>query len=91
MELTTFETILHLLNDLEPVGILALLAGAVFVWVWRNPFTPVQKSMTELKDNHLHELPELVENSRRTVDVLQRIEVRLGEDLNYLKGRINGK
>lgn len=91
MELNTFETILHLLNDLEPVGILALLAGAVFVWVWRNPFTPVQKSMTELKDNHLHELPELVENSRRTVDVLQRIEVRLGEDLNYLKGRINGK
>lgn len=91
MELEVLEKLLHLLNDLEPVGVLGLVAAAIFVWVWRNPVKPIQKSMDELKDNHLHDLPRMADSLDKVVDVLQRIEVKMAESFAEIKVKIDEK
>ena len=76
-------------NGISSLGVIAMLAA--IIWMLVRGQRNVTSHMKTISENHLHELPELVENSRRTVDVLQRIEVRLGEDLTYIKGRVDGK
>ena len=76
-------------NEMSPLGIIALL-GAV-IWMLVRAKNEMTAQVKVIGDNHLHEMPELVANSRRTVDVLQRIEVRLGEDLTYIKGKVEEK
>lgn len=76
-------------NSLTPLAIMGLLATAIILLARGR--REVNEKMTTIADNHLHELPELVENSRRSVEVLQRIEVRLGEDLTYIKARVSDK
>lgn len=88
-------TFLELINSLSPLAIIALLGITIFLLVYKHPFRdvvkPLESSLDEVKSNHLHELPELVKNSRQTVEVLQRIEVKLSEDFSYLRARLNGK
>ena len=74
-------------SGMSPLGVIALLAIIIAMLVKGQRM--VVGKMDTLSNNHLHEIPELVENSRRTVDVLQRIEVRLGEDLTYIKSKVD--
>ena len=74
-------------NGVTPIGLSALLA-VIIVMLVRGQKTVVSK-MDMLSDNHLHELPVLIENSTRMVDTLARIEVRLGEDLTYIKTKVS--
>lgn len=79
--------ILKTVGSLSPVAALGLLATTAVLAL--KGFHDVEAKMDTLTDNHLHELPELVENSRRTVDVLQRIEVKLGENFAAINEKLN--
>ena len=74
-------------NGMSPLGIIALLAAIIAMLV-KGQKTMVDKVDT-LGNNHLHELPDLVENSRRSVDVLQRIEVKLGENFAVIHEKLD--
>lgn len=80
--------VFNVANSLSPLAIIGLLVA--LVWMLVRGRTAADAKVDTLATNHLHELPELVENSRKTVEILQRIEVRLGEDFSYIKARING-
>lgn len=86
----TLIAILDALNKLTPLGVAALLGLVIFVMVYKNPFKPVEKKLDEVKDNHLHELPAMVESLRSISDTLQRIEVEMSKEFSYIKARING-
>ena len=76
-------------TSLSPLGIIALLAGVIAMLVKAKNEMSAQVKV--IGDNHLHEMPELVENSRRSVEVLQRIEVKLGENFAVIHSRLDGK
>ena len=81
---------LNSLNTLTPLAVIGLLGLAIFFLVWRNPLKPLENSLSEVKSNHLHELPAMAESLRDISATLQRMEVKMGEDFSYLKARING-
>lgn len=76
-------------NSLTPLAIIGLLAAAILLLAKGRK--EVTAKITTIADNHLHELPELVENSRRSVDVLQRIEVKLGENFAAIHAKLDEK
>ena len=78
------------LNTLTPLAVIGLLGLAIFFIVWKNPFKPLESSLSEVKNNHLHELPAMAESLRDISATLQRMEVKMGEDFAHLKARING-
>jgi hypothetical protein len=53
--------------------------------------TAADSKVETIASNHLHELPQIAADIRAMAESLQRIEVKMGEDFNYLKGRINGR
>lgn len=70
-------------NGMTPMGIIALMGTIIFLLIRGK------QQVEKLSNNHLHELPELVENSRKTVDVLQRIEVSLGGNFAQINGKLD--
>lgn len=81
---------LETLNSLTPLAVIALLGLAIFTMVWKNPFKPLQTTLAEVKDNHLHCLPEIAEDIKKAVEILQRIEIKQAEEFAHLKARVNG-
>lgn len=88
--------ILGLLNTISPLGIAALLGVVIFMLV-KNQKDANEKYET-VTSNHLHELPDIAANiakmaetTERNGETLQRIEVKLGEDLSYLKARLDNR
>ena len=78
------------LNSLTPLAIIALLGTVIFLLVWKNPFKPLENKLTDVTENHLHELPIIAKNLEQAVEILQRIEVRQAEEFAYLRARVNG-
>lgn len=76
------------LNSVSPTAIVALLAYVIFILV-KN-----KKEVAEVKNNHLHDLPEMLELLRSIDATLTRHE-RLANEMSgniiYIKARINGK
>ena len=70
---------------------IALLGVIIFFMVWKSPLKPLENSLAEVKDNHLHELPAMAESLREISTTLQRMEVKIGEEFSYLKAKINGR
>lgn len=77
------------LNSLSPLAVIALLGTIIFMLVKGK--TGAGKQLKAVQENHLHDMPEVVQTMRDMKETLQRIEVKLSEDMAYLKGRINGK
>ena len=75
-------------NSMTPLGVIGLLG--TIIWMLVKTQKVVVSKMDVISDNHLHELPDLVENSRRSVDVLQRIEVKLGENFAVINHKLDG-
>ena len=73
--------LLNTLNSLSPLAIIGLLGLTIFLLVKGKG--EVAGKVSNITDNHLHHMPEILET-------LQRIEVKLSEDFAYLKARING-
>lgn len=84
----TIIELLQMLNTLSPLAVIALLGIVIFMLVKGR--TAADAKVETIASNHLHELPELVENSRKAVEVLQRIETRMAEDFGYIKAKLNG-
>ena len=81
--------LLTVLNNLSPIGLAAMLGLIIYMLVRGQRDTA--KQVQSVGDNHLHELPILVENSHKTVEILQRIEVRLAENFSVIRERLDGK
>ena len=79
--------LLSVVSNLSPLAVIALLGIIIFLLVKGK--TSADAKINSVADNHLHELPIIVENSRKTVEILQRIEVRLGEDLTWIKAKVS--
>ena len=75
-------TLLNTLNTLSPLAVIALLAVILFT-VLKNK-EEVAGKVDNLADNHLHDLPEVLAT-------LQRIEIKLSEDLSWIKAKLNGR
>lgn len=86
MDPQTVDSLYNILKGLEPVGGLSALIIALYALL-RRP-RQLEESVEEIKSNHLHDIPELVENSRRTVEALQRIEVKLSENLSIIRAKL---
>lgn len=84
----TLVTFLSALNQLTPIGVIALLGLAIFFIVWKNPLKPTETAVAEIRDNHLHEVSDSLKDIS---DTLRRIEVRMSEEFAYLRARVNGK
>jgi hypothetical protein len=83
---------LTLLQSLSPLAIIALLGVVIFKLVWKNPIQPIETSLHELKSNHLHELPGMADNLNKIVEVLQRMEVKQGEEFSFIRAKLtNGQ
>jgi biopolymer transport protein ExbB/TolQ len=87
--------LLKLINSLSPVAIIGLLGTVIFMLVRGK--TAVDEKADKIATNHLHGLPEMASTLEDIKDILrtmsnqlQRIELRLGEDLTYLKTKLNG-
>lgn len=75
------------LNSLSPLAVIALLGTVIFILVKGK--TP--KRLHEITTNHLHELPQMAADLREIAESIRRVEVKLTEDLSYLKARLNGR
>ena len=69
------------LQGVQPIGVIALLGLIIYMLV------KSRQDKTDIVDNHLHELPEILES-------LKRIEVKLdkmSDGITYLKAKSNEK
>ena len=77
--------LLNTLNTLSPLAVIALLGLVIFMLVKaKGAKEDMDAKVAEITDNHLHGLPEMAE-------ILQRIEVKLGEEFSYIRARLNGR
>lgn len=74
-------------NGLTPLAIMGLLAAAILLLAKGRK--EVSEKMDTLANNHLHELPLLVENSTRSVDILQRIDTKLAENFAVIHVKLD--
>lgn len=81
--------ILNTLKDFSPLGVAALAVLGLCLYIWKNPFKPIEGKLDKISDNHLHQLPEIAADMGKVVDILQRIEVSLGENFSYLRAKVD--
>ena len=74
-------TLLTTLNTLSPLAVIALLSIVIYLLVKGK--TEVSEKVTNISDNHLHELPEILAT-------LQRIEVSMAKEFSWIRSRLNG-
>ena len=85
------ETVLKVVNEFTPTGIIALMVVVFGLFLWKNPFkgiTAISDSLDQIKGNHLHQMPEIAANMERAVDILERIEVRMGEEFTFIRVKL---
>ena len=68
------------LTNVQPIGVIALLGLIIYILIGRR------NDQKDLKDNHLHELPEIA-NTLRRMEVQQR---EIAENIVHIKARVNG-
>lgn len=69
------KTLLETLNSLSPLAVIGLLGTIIFMLV--NGKTASAKALHTVQTNHLHELPEIADTTRRMSETLQRIDTKL--------------
>lgn len=78
------------LNGLTPLGIIGMLGLIIFMMVKaKDAKAEMDTKVASITDNHLHDLPAMAANLEKTVEVLQRIEVRMGEEFSYIRTKLN--
>ena len=78
----TLLSLLSALNALSPLGVIALLGVVLFFLAKER--TAVISKVDNIADNHLHDLPEILAT-------LQRMEVNMSSNFEYIKAKLNGK
>lgn len=71
----------------SPLAVIALLSYVIYLLVWGKGNLPgLSQQSTTIAENHLHELPEMMET-------LKRIEMALktmNDNIIYIRARVNG-
>ena len=85
------DTILHLFetaNTLTPMAIIGLLCGLLYVVLYKQPSTThtdkIDKQISQLRNNDLHGLSEIVET-------LRRIEAQQTQAFATIIAKLNGQ
>lgn len=81
--------ILTIIKDFSPLGVAALALIGLVLMIWKNPLKPLEDSLAEIKENHLHPMPDIATNMEKTVEVLQRIEIKLSENFAHIRARLD--
>lgn len=64
-------------SALTPFAIIGLLIGLIYILLWKMPtMLPTKQEVATIRDNHLHGLPQIEENTKLMVESLRRIEVQ---------------
>lgn len=91
----SIETVLRVVNEFTPTGIIALIVAIVGLFVWKNPLkaatAPIEASLDQIKNNHLHDIPRLADSMDKAVEVLQRIELRMAEEFTFIRTKLDEK
>lgn len=59
-------------NTLTPLALVGLMIGVLYIQIYKQPS---KQELSVVRDNHLHSLPEVAENTWLMVEALRRIEV----------------
>ncbi len=78
-------SLLALLNTLSPLAVIALLGLVIFMLVKSKQ--EVTTKVDIIAENHLHEVSD---DLKTIIEVLQRMEVRIGEEFSYIRAKLNG-
>jgi hypothetical protein len=82
---------LNTLNTLSPLAVIALLALVLLHQAKNVKMATTQnKTLDNITENHLHELPTIAETLRDISTTLQRIEVSQSENFSHIKAKLNG-
>jgi hypothetical protein len=73
--------LLQVLNSLSPLGVISLLAYIIYLQVKQQKSSSSQ--LANIADNHLHELPTILET-------LQRIEINQAAAFSTIIAKLNG-
>lgn len=84
--------LLGMLNSVTPLG-LAVLLGVVLFYQNKNNKTAVKtgETLSTIKGNDLHELPEMAENIRQMAATLQRMETASASNFATIIAVLNGR
>lgn len=77
-----------LLNSVSPLAVVALLSYIIYMLVNNK------RQVSAVKDNHLHDLPEMLELLRSMNASLERQEWTLknvSDHIVYIRARVNGR
>ena len=83
--------ILNTLKDFSPLGVAALAVLGLCLYIWKNPFKPIEGKLDKISDNHLHDLPRMADTMDNMAETLQRIEVSLGENFAHLRAKADSR
>lgn len=87
--------LLKALNAVSPLGVVALLAYIIYMLVNNKRASKlVGENVVSVKDNHLSDLPEMLNLMRSMTETLRRQEENqrvMNDNLIYIRARTNGK
>ena len=89
---TALTSLFTVANTLTPLAIIALLVGLFYVLLWKMPQQlPSKAEVATIRDNHLHEMPEVAANMRQAVETLRRMEVSQEKHFGIIISKLEGK
>lgn len=79
------------LNNLTPLGVIALL-GLVIYYLVKNKGLPAPKnSIEKIEKNHLHEIKETLGRIERFLIENNRLTNEINNNITWVKARLNGQ
>ena len=83
-------SLLTSLNSLSPLAVIALLALVLFYQAKNSKHAASQtETLTTMRGNDLHELPEIAADIRTLVDAIQRIETSNAANFSAILARLD--
>lgn len=83
--------LLTILKDFSPLGVAALAVIGLILMIWKNPFKGIEKRLDTITGNHLHDMPRIADSIDKTVETLQRIEVKISENFAVIREKLDGQ
>lgn len=74
-------SLLEVLNTLSPLAVIGLLSVIIYVIIWKQP---TKQELGIIRNNDLHELPQMAES-------LRRIEASLAHNFAYIVAKLESE
>jgi len=85
---TALTTLFTAANALTPLALVGLMIGVIYIQIYKQPS---KQELSVVKDNHLHELPEVAANMRKAAETLQRMEVSQERNFAVIISKLEGQ